>query len=397
MDFGQWKRVVNISWKEEGTITPLLIDEFNAKKQQLMRTLLPALSSALRADWRKDCYKLDYKGYWGHIYSREKGKLYHYICNLFDDEVNQRAKSTQRLERVGTKCNQIEQSLFKDLNGVSQRQAFGYSEPYLNVCVPKQLYYINDIWLNKKMSCVSSADYSSHYPASMCGAVPTWDGHVQKTGTVAPTEEYPFAFYLLSGHSAQLDVYDTHEWLDEPICDCLFGSNYTAIDPDDDITILCKKSDYTYDSLVDLLYSKKCADELIEGIPAKTILNASIGYKHLRSDTNRVNRLYHIAAVAIARANQKMIDLYNMYSRDILQIVVDSVIYMGNYAIGTNEKKLGNLRQECVGQRFIMRGINQYIFQSKADGSCLKVAHSGFNSNLLTSSLDDISKWERVL
>ena len=298
------------------------------------------------------------------------------------------------IPNTGRLANTIEQRIFKQLNGVTERQAFGYSEPQLNKCVPKQLYYINGRWANKKITCAGKADYSSHYPARICGPLPDWSKHKVVEGRVDPTSEYPFVFYTRSGHVAEYKQFDTHYWRDEDLSGDLFGSHYSKVSDNKDISIMCPESRYRLDSTIEFLYNKKTLEESIDGLPAKTILTSSIGYKHLTGANNTKNRLYHLAAVCIARANQCMIDLYNVNRRSILQIIVDCIIYMGAHEVGEHRKALGVLHQEITDQSFIMRGVNQYMFIDRDSGICSSCAHSGFDI-AETNCLEDIKSWRR--
>lgn len=388
-----WDRVYSICWRKEEVAEFLTIDRYNELKQRLIGKGKLAISKCDRKEWTPGTYKFDQRGYWGHIYYNDNGVLRHYMTHLFNDDVNKQGISKGYIENTGKRCNQIEQRLFEELNGVSERKAFGYSEPYVNKCVPKQLYYINKQWIGKKITCAGKADYSSHYPANLCGPMPNFKKHELKTGRHDPSKDYPFAFYINSGNISEYNKYDTHEWKRENICNCLFGKHTQSIEDKGELTILCPESSYRFDSVVEKLYNLKQAEEDIDGMPAKTVLNSAIGYKHLRGEFNRVNRLYHVAAVCIARANQEMIDLYNMHSKSILQMIVDCVIYLGAHKIGVEEPSLGALTQKITNNRFIMRGLNQYMFFD--DNGCSEVCHSGFNADIYTTKLEDINLWRR--
>lgn len=96
---------------------------------------------------------------------------------------------------------------FKELTNKSFKQCFGTVEGKLERCVPKQLYWSkNEPYLGN----ASSVDFSSHYPASLCGILPDSHTAIVKRGTVKPTAEYPFAFYVKSGHLAIYKELDTH-------------------------------------------------------------------------------------------------------------------------------------------------------------------------------------------
>lgn len=371
--------------------------EFRALVDKTFQQGRLAKTFSNRKEWMSPgIYQYEIRGYWDHLYLGGPQGVRHIVSNNFDDSQNEQAMGLGYIPDIGRKSNTIEQKIFKSLNnGVSERDAFGYSDPQLNKCVPKQLYYINTRWVNKKITCAGKADFSSHYPASICGPLPDWKKKKVVDGTVQPSPEYPFVFYTKSGHLAEYKTFDTHEWLYEELAGDLFGRNYDKVEPDKDVSVLCPASEYTLDSTIEFLYNKKMLGEEIDGIPAKTILVSSIGYKHLHGALNTRNRLYHLAAVCIARANQKMVELFNKHRRSVLQIIVDTVIYMGPDEIGGHEKKLGALVQEVTDNSFIMRGVNQYMFIDRATGSCTAFAHSGLDADLHTTQLEDIKVWRR--
>lgn len=396
MRLAQWKAVSHVQWKTEAKREYVKYDTFRALLDQMYKTGRLAETFNDREEWMKSgTFLHEIRGYWEHLYLGGPKGVRHIVSNNFDDSQNTEAMSLGYIPDTGRRANTIEQRLFKEFNGLTEREAFGYSDPQLNKCVPKQLYYINTRWMNKKITCAGKADYSSHYPAHITGPLPNWSQCKRVDGTVDPTPKYPFVFYTRSGHLAEYKRFDTHCWRDEDLSGDLFGSNYTKVDPDKDVSILCPEASYRLDSTIDYLYNKKSLGEDIDGIPAKTILTASIGYKHLRGAHNTKNRLYHLAAVCIARANQTMLDLYNENARSVLQIIVDCIIYMGSHALGEERKALGVLHQEVTDQSFIMRGVNQYMFIDRKTGDCTCCAHSGFDTSIKTTRLEDIQVWQK--
>lgn len=396
MRISTWKRLNHIQWKSEAHKEYLKQGDFTAILEKLKNAGHLSTTFDNRREWMEDgTYRYEIRGYWDHLYIGGKKGVRHLISHRYDDAQNLEANKLGYIPDTGRKSNTIEQRIFKELNGVTERDAFGYSDPQLNKCVPKQLYYINQRWVNKKITCAGKADFSSHYPASICGSLPDWKKHKIAEGTVEPTSQYPFVFYTRSGHLAEYKTFDTHYWRDEELSGDLFGANYTKVNPDRDLSIICAASEYRLDSTIEFLYNKKQLNEDVDGLPAKTVLNASIGYKHLRGAHNTRNRLYHLAAVCIARANQKMIDLFNDNRKSILQIIVDGIIYMGSHQLGGTSKSLGALHQEITDQSFIMRGLNQYMFIDRDSGVCSAYAHSGCDFNIQTTRLEDIHLWQR--
>lgn len=393
----RWAALRRVEWKKEAPREYLTQEAYTKLLDELFRRGHMAESFNEREEWSvPDVFSIERRGYWDHIYLGGTEGVRHFICHSLDDSQNVAAAKQGFISDMGRRANSIEQRMFKEINGVTERQAFGYSDPDINRCVPKQLYYVNTRWSNKKIKSAGKADFSSHYPANICGPLPNWSKRKICAGTMTPTKDYPFVFYTRSGHFAEYNKLDTHEWLDEDLCMELFGANYVPTEPDDDISVMCPAANYTLDSIIEMLYDLKSRDESVDGIKAKDILVSSIGYKHLRGPLNTHNRLYHLAAVCIARANQRMIDLYNRYSKTVLQIIVDCIIYMGPTEIGISDKRLGELHQEVTDNSFIMLGANQYMFIDSTTGECTACAHSGFDTDIATSKLEDIRLWRRT-
>lgn len=395
------KKINQVFWKKDIPISYIYIREMQEKEKFFLQKGTLAQTKTKMVEWIKNnTYKIDQNGYWKHLYVNEKGKLKHYVCHTLDDSKNkQRLESGEgKILNQGTIAIKVENQLFKEINGVTPRVAFGYCDrPLIHKCVPKQLYYINPDLKNRNLKHVSKADFSSHFPASMCGKLPTWKGHLRLSGTVEPTKEYPFAFYIKSGHLAEYGAFDSHKWLNHKMNFSLFGENITIIPKEDDETILCKASEYEYTEVEKKLYEYKLKKEKINGVDAKIVLNSAIGYKHLKNLNSKVCRLDHIAAVTIARANQKMVNLYDELGSEVLMIVVDGIIYKSTREIGTHVKGLGNLMQEITDCDFRMRGINQYLFMKDGivpeDGLC----HGSFNDNIVATRLEDINLWRKTI
>lgn len=390
-------RINSVYWAKEAEVVNLTITQMNEKIEYFKSNGSERRTNTNRDEWlEENSYKIDCKGYYLHLFVRENGKLVHYVSHTIDDSKNKyRQENTDNIIGVGRKSVSIESKIFEEKNGVSPRKAFGYCDrELLNICIPKQFYYINENYKNRNLKHVSKVDFSSHYPSNRCGRLPQWLGHKEVQGTVAPTEEYPFAFYVKSGNCAEYGVFDTHNWESHRLFDRLFNmKKHKMITPESDVTILCKASKYTYDETIQELYDMKCRKEEIDGIPAKLVLNSSTGYMH-RADVKETRcRLDHVAAISIARANQMMLDVFEKYGPAVLHICVDGMIYMGKNSIGVTEKKLGALIQEFTDCDFRMRGMNQYVFFQ--DGKCVDCCHSGLATNIKINNIGDIELWQK--
>ena len=120
---------------------------------------------------------------------------------------------------------------------------------------------------------------------------------------------------------------------------------------------------------------------------AKLVLNKFIGMFEMNYESGYKTAPYaHLAAVIKWRANIKMFNLINKIGeKNIIQVIVDGIIHKGK-AVGSTEKKLGNLITEAENAELIQRGISQYI----VFGEKVIKKHQGLDLNLES---DDIKEW----
>ena len=150
------------------------------------------------------------------------------------------------------------------------------------------------------------------------------------------------------------------------------------VKPEEDITILMKASSYNLNDVWQYFYDIKQTynEETEEYKVAKLVLNAAIGQMH-RKKYDR-DKYAHIAAVCIARANQKMLDLIaKLELEDILQIQVDGVMYTGDKNIGIDDKYLGAPVQEAYHRPCRWDRIGVYMIDL---GDKMKVKCQGYDA-----------------
>lgn len=338
-------------------------------------------------------------------------------CDLTDGQ-DQNNVEKMDSPASGALCVRIMNKFFKERNGVTTRKAFGYCDrDIMRRCCPKQFFYVADHCCRKTLKNVCKDDVSSHYGAALCGVLPTWNDRKECDGMVEPSEEYPFAFYPESGHICIYGELDTRKYINSDFGHCLFKremieSAYSYGEAEK--TILCKASEYRYDDIVCKIYEDKNKGEFYETkfynryikIRPKDVLNKYIGSCHLRDmydeDTGEVkkdvrNRLDHVAAVCIARANEKMIRYIDQIGgiERIYQVVTDSVIYHAGNSLGGRDKKLGAFITEVEGMNFIMLKQSQYVFFDD-DGNAFYWKHQGLEEkNIKMDKPEDIYTWER--
>lgn len=343
------------------------------------------------------------KGKYCHLYMLKDGKYSHYWTNQFDDSKNY---GTNRKD-LGKKAISTVKQLFEEYNHVTLKKAFGYSDIEIKLmCSPKQFYYTNNKLIdpNKDLNYVSMVDFTAHYPSSAMGKLPDWHTRVTYPGTIQPNEEYPFALYTKSGHIAEYQVFDSHDWVNHRLFQNLFvfkdekdggvivhKAQHPTLDPDQDETILMKASSYSLGPVYEKLYEQRKDNEAF-----KFAMNGSIGYMATQSYTTF--RLAHIRAFIIGRANAKMLAVADSIGlRNIIQICVDGAAYLGSHEQGVNYKALNTLHQEFTGATGRFRQFNCYII--KKDDKIIKVKHGAFDacndgSDINNpTSLNDVNKW----
>lgn len=311
-----------------------------------------------------------------------------------------------KLSKVGTNALSLVKKRFKERTNTTFKKSFGTVEDNILRCVPKQLYWSR---ITPYKGIINSVDYSSHYPASLCGKLPDSHTAVEFKGTIKPNAEYPFAFYVNSGHMAIYKELDTHNWL--------FNNKFNLKDlfrlktmrkniddrfdpylfPENDVTILMKASKEELNDEYRYFYNIKnnYQSDTVEYEEAKLVLNASIGQMHRKLYTK--DKYAHLAAVALARANQKMLDLTAKINKeDIIQIQVDGILYKGNVKLGVDIKDLGLPVQEIYQKNCRWDRIGVYMVDM---GDKFKIKYQGYDimsdgRNIEDStSFDDMDLW----
>ena len=321
-------------------------------------------------------------------------KIKTHVANVNAEESH---KSVKALATVKEK--------FKELTNKSFKTCFGTVEGEFERCVPKQLYWSkNEPYLGN----ASSVDFSSHYPASLCGKLPDSHGAIRLKGTIKPNAEYPFAFYVKSGHIAIYKELDSHNWLfnnkfkiedlfrlktiKKPDGKTVFDDTFNQyIKLEEDETVLMPASSYSLEDTYKYFYSLRKTNK-----DAKLALNASIGQMHRKIYTR--DKYAHLAAVAIARANQRTLDLVNsMNFEDIIQIQVDGVLYKSGKQYGVYNKEIGAPYQEALNKP--CRWERMGVYMLNLDDGTLKVKCQGYNATTIgikpeeSTTFDQMDSW----
>lgn len=393
-----------IKWYEETNPTVLTAYEWHKKYLEVKENGQATETKTCRyefygiADTGKTAYKVEIKGKYRQLYTYDHKNGYNwYTTNDFDQSKDGKS-GTDAIRRFNL---EFAKDYGKNENDtLAFRRTFGTTGVEFKVCVPKQFYYIDKSKCNRTLHGISSVDDTAHYPSSACGRLPDSKTAVRYSGQVEPTEEYPFAFYLKSGHIKEYGRFDTREWLKSPYMVNLFNFKQEDHNPylaaDEDITVLMKPAKHTLDVVWQRLYDLRKTDP-----SAKLAMNATIGNWH----RNRYNayKYAHLAAVVIGRANDKMLKAAHVIGEDnILHLCVDGIIYYGP-AMASAEKRFGKFQQEFTNCKFKMLGMNVYMAFDE-NNTLVKWKHGAYNQNAdgsyiedcPPSKFDDMRQWRRV-
>ena len=398
-----------IYWQQDSRLVVLPNDEWIKKYKECQAGGSVPDSETRRFEWA-DCAKKSGIAYkvktWGkykelRTYSPKDGYIRYSTNNI--DPFKDGRSGTEAIQEFLRHFNK----LYGGDNGDSHTfsRVFGTAPEDVKLCVPKQFYWINENLKYKTLQNVSSVDDSAHYPSSACGRLPNANTAVYFDGQKEPTEEYPFAFYIKSGHLCELGRVDTRKWLDSPFMTSLFdwdgirkGVNKSDpyLPPEKDVTILMKPAKVTLDAIWLFYYEKRNEDPT-----AKLVMVAVIGNWHRK----RYNcyKYAHLAAVTIARANEKMLQFVGkrIGNEKAIHICVDGCVYSGG-AVSDEKKEFGKFVQEFERCEFQMVGMNCYM--AKKGIELVKFKHGAFNYYEDGRKIDDyppeeykdMLKWKRI-
>lgn len=243
---------------------------------------------------------------------------------------------------------------------------------FIRTCVPSQIswsdYDISGITL---LNC-NKADISSAFPFEASKSLPDFRYHKECYEYVMPTQEYPFAFYDNGGLcfiEEDGTVIDTRQWdrsyyslerqynsrkqtsRERNYVNSLFAPK----------TILFKKSCYNLAAVFRKLYDLRKDNPI-----AKATMNMSIGYMWRRQCPN----LAHLAAVTIARCNERIINAWRQIESKggtVVLVATDSIAWRGdaNLIETTTTKDLGNLVMEYESCKMIVVSPKCYQLKTK--------------------------------
>lgn len=312
--------------------------------------------------------------------------------------MNDNTKCERDLGVSGAAAFRLVDRMFKERHDKSLQVGFGRCE------IDFKFSQVNDalapiIYTNER-ECdyvqynIFKADVSSAYPFGLCSDLPDYHKYKELAGVYPPTPEYPFAFYIKSGHMAIYNELDTYkEFRTHPLY-CTRGKWRNDLYGAKDVTILCKASRFNLDDIMMELYDKKADDPNI-----KTMMVAFIGY--IRSTKSwQHHYMGHLSACVYARHIKRMLYFYDQIVADgntIMMIPTDSICWQGHampqITVPKQEKRIGDFVSEYENVKLLMLANGVYGIEEKGEIVCFK--HQGTSVDEIKvkiNKLTDIKK-----
>lgn len=361
--------------------------EFYAIVESLSKTASQIDHTTVKERFKSNTFALTEKRNYLRLTWRDKDGYHQRYTNYKDDKKN---------DKKGKSTFTEFSKLFMKNNKIDLLSAFGSVPQYFKKCVIGLFHYDNPEY----SMCLKTGklDFSSHFPACAKGKLPTTKDMQILNGRIAPTKDYPFAFYIRSGFVAEYGEYDSRDWHDTIYRKSLFESeerNYKIenVKDEEETTVLMKASEYSLDKEMDYYYSAKlkCKKGTEEYNDAKLILLKLVGQMEMNDCNNYNNRPYaHLAAIIKARAVNKMLKLIDKVGASrVISVIVDGLIFDNSKKVhlGDSDEHIGSLKEENFAGFGRFKGHNQYIIieNGKTD-----IVHAGYDIN---TDIPDFSKW----
>lgn len=350
--------MIGINWYKI-KMKQLNIDEYNLKVIELQNSGLPKVKK-MKCDILSMHYSysiLSLPNYKEIKIYNEEG-LFRFGCYP--------GKGTQKVKITGRKGFLALDRRFEYKFGKSITDAFSgieYKDFYvaINKCIPAPVNFCSEISSGKIIDGCWGADISSAYPFHLSKSMPTLHGSKFLPGRVEPTEEYPFAFYIKSHHFKVLYEFDTRDFKNEfTFYPNFFDKlskwiHYENISDEEEQTILCKKSIYSFKEIVEKLYKGRNKHPIY-----KDYLNVSTGYFAI--STNPI--LAHLLAVIRGRQVKYMLDLaHSLVNENNIPILIatDAIMWKGKEsAFATDIKSLGAFVYKEKNCKIALKGVRSY-------------------------------------
>lgn len=230
---------------------------------------------------------------------------------------------------------------------------------YRYVC-PIQLDWCARQFTGKVVDGICKADVSSAYGFELTKTLPDLHAAARKEvkGRVAPNEEYPFAFYLKSGHMAIWGEGSSWDYYDRRYFVEVRKRAVRDVAPEDDITLLCRKASVTLGEFIERLYAARNVSP-----ENKAIMNLTVGMWWRKEYFAGMEVMWPLSAVVHFRCNARMADIYesllNLGQVPIL-INTDSITWVGDDTSLVQPKKLGSFTLEHKDAKMIIQSVKAY-------------------------------------
>lgn len=295
--------------------------------------------------------------------------------------------------------------VFKEHTGLTLTEAFGSIQNHkgttgFDKCVNRVKYaiYLDKRIQRKITPRMYKADISSAWPQEISYDLPDLNRYKLIQGYAPPTEDFPIAYYLKSGHIAEYGKYDTHTWQKDKWYSLIEQQSkenfkprnnhekwetFETIADNEEITVLCPLSEWSIKPAIDYMYQQKeDKSDLERSAWFKAMLNSMIGFMR-SNDYNRGNYMGHIAAIAYARATNRMMNMARELEKEgnfPIYFAIDSIIWIGKETKLTSDKKLGAFVLEAADGRGVIANHGQYYIEK--DGEKLIERHQGIPDNI---------------
>lgn len=392
-----------IHWHTEADKVRLNHDEYNEMSQLLKKEGLSVESpyKTRRIEWCKDwAYRFDVESrvrqpamYVSH--KRENNTGYHYIIYYTELDEEKLERENGPGHRGWNTLNEfVEKRTGKGLVKIFGTLPVENNTCYISRCVKsvKQLLWYNPIVLNKPLSNIYKGDIKSAFPSAFCGMLPNATSAVERRGRLLPTEEYPFAFYIKSGHMAEYNKYDTHDFLDNVWYKKSENAQrenalsrgetfitFADVRDEDEITVLMKPAEINITrDIGKMFWVKENGKDEKTRKWYKAMLNALIGF--MRSE-QFCHQHYqgHLACVAYARTVAKMVSLAEELVKEgstPIYFATDCIMWVGKDSqTFSNTAGLGSFMEEANNAKVVICGMGQYWLEK--DGEVISQKHQG--------------------
>ena len=296
------------------------------------------------------------------LYVADSEKGYKKYCCLCTEE------STP--EETGFKGWQFINEKFREEFGIRLDTAFTnkqkFSEIYWKVkkcvCSPINFVTQKNFLRDIKLHNCYKADESSSYPAKLLGKLPTFYGCKVLPGRIEPSEEFPFAFYVNSGHMKIFNELDTRNFDNEFYLafrdEKASWKHFDNLPDNEEETVLCRASEFNLESMLQKIYAGRK-----EHPEYKQFMNMCIGYFH-NTHPQVGPQCSHLASVVMARCVKSMSERAKKIKKEgneVILINTDSIAWIGNPSeIVDKQKKLGAFVSEHEGCEMIVCGVKKY-------------------------------------